>query len=299
MAEKILTKQDLINDLEKIGVKKGDLLHLKVSMRSIGKIEGGADTLVEALLDVVGEEGTIVSDAFIDVFPLPLSKENRKKIADDKTPSYAGAFANAMIRHPKSVRSKHPIQKFSAIGKLAKELCYNHTDKSGGYDLLRDMINLNAKNLTIGGKVIGVGTTHVAIEDVGLERKKPNAGRLYYDENGNIKLAKVDWNGGCARGFPKFIPLYRDYGAIINEGYIGNAYSLLTDMKKTYEVEVNKLKQDPKFFFCDDPACYSCRIAWKHSDKKYLKFLYHWTKKHAKDIINPKKLIYYFKYLKS
>lgn len=33
----LITKQELISDLLNIGVKKGDLLHLKVSLRSIGK----------------------------------------------------------------------------------------------------------------------------------------------------------------------------------------------------------------------------------------------------------------------
>lgn len=287
--EQTFTKEDLIKDLQNIGIKKGDLLHLKVSLKSIGKIEGGADTLVDALLDVVGEEGTIVSDAFVSVFALPLSDEDAEKISEEKTPSYAGAFCNSMIKNPKSFRSKHPIQKFSAIGAMAEELCNNHTDKSGGYDLLWEMIKLNAKNLTIGKNVVGVGTTHVAIEHMGFKRKEIHVGRNYLAQDGNIKLAKVDWNGGCGVGFLKFIPLYREIGGMIKEANIGNAHSYFTDMNKSYNTEIQKLKEDPKFFFCNKPDCYSCRITWEHSDKKYVKFYFSWLKTHLK-VLNFKKI---------
>jgi aminoglycoside N3'-acetyltransferase len=277
--EKVFTKNDLVKDLIKVGVQQGDLLHLKVSMRSIGKVEGGANTLLNALLEVVGPEGTLVSDAFITVFPLPLTDEQKRIIAYDHTPSYAGVFANAMLKHPDMVRSKHPIQKFAAIGKLAKELCEAHTPESGGYELLEKMCELDAVNLTIGKQVAGVGTTHVAIDLLKLKRNLQNIGAMYRDVNGEVKLAKVNWNGGCAHGFPKFIPLYHEHGAVIGYDKIGEANGLYTSMKKTLEIEMSILKENPQFFFCDDKACYSCQMTWDHSPKKKLSFYFSWLKK--------------------
>ena len=55
-------KLNLIRDLEDIGVHSGDTLNVKASLRSIGEIQGGANTLIEALMEVVGEKGTIVTD---------------------------------------------------------------------------------------------------------------------------------------------------------------------------------------------------------------------------------------------
>lgn len=295
--QKELTKNEIINDLKAIGVKQGDLLHLKVSMKSVGPLEGGVNTLLDAILETVGDEGTIVSDAFIPFFPLPLSKENAKKIVHDKSPSYAGVFANAMISHPNMVRSEHPIQKFAAIGKLAKELCENHTPESGGYDLLYDMIKRNAVNLTIGGEVVGVGTTHVAIDHLEFKRKEVNGGVNYKSGTGEIKLAKINWNGGCGRGFPNFFPVYHEKGGIIREGKIGLAKSVLTSMADTYKVEIEKLTKDPDFFFCSDPVCYSCRIAWTHSEKKYLRFSYHWLLKN-KGNLKLSHLFFLFKMFK-
>lgn len=282
--EKLISKQELIEDIKKVGVKSGDLLHLKVSMRAIGKIDGGPNTLLDALLDIVGPEGTLVSDAFISVYPLPLTEEQEIIVADDDTVSYAGAFANAMVKHPKMVRSKHPIQKFVAIGKMAKELCLAHTYKSGGYDVVYKMAELDAVNLTIGKKVAGVGTTHVAIDILGFKRKQLNMGAMFKDENGEAKLAKVNWNGGCAKGFPKFIPLYHEKGGVLGYDKIGSANGLYTSMKKTLEIEIETLKDNPQFFLCDDLSCYSCQMTWEHSPKKKLKFASKWLAKNFKSL---------------
>lgn len=271
-----ITKEKLIQDLRRVGVQAGDLLHLKVSMRSIGKVEDGASTVLQALLEVVGPEGSLISDAFIKVYPLPLDAAAKMQVADAHTASYAGAFANEMIKHPDMVRSKHPIQKYAGIGTQAKELCDAHTPDSGGYELLDYMADMGAKNLTIGEKVVGVGTTHVAIDKLGLQRRKLNLGRLYKAENGDTKLAKVDWNGGCARGFQKFIPEYYKGEAVIGDGKVGEANALLTSMKKTLEIEKEILEKDPGFFLCDDKACYSCQMTWDHSPKKRIAFYSRW-----------------------
>ena len=217
-------------------------------------------------------------------YALPLSKEDAAKIVDKKTRSYAGAFANAMINHPKMHRSKHPIQKFAAIGAQAEMLCNNHTPQSGGYDLLDEMIRLDAVNLTVGKNVVGVGTTHVAIEKLNFKRKINNIGVNYKIETGEIKLAKFTWSGGCGNGFPKFYPLYREKGGMLKESKIGNAHSYFTSMKKTFEIEIEKLKKDNKFFLCKDHSCYSCRMRWDISEKKLLKFYFHWFKKNIKDL---------------
>lgn len=279
-----LTKEDLVKDIKALGVKNGDLLHLKVSMKSIGEVKGGAKTLLDALIEVVGPDGTLISDAFLSVYPLPLTAEQEQIVGDDNSKSYAGVFANEMIKHPQMKRSKHPVQKFAAIGKLAEELCYAHTPESGGYDLLHKMTEMGGVNLTIGGQVAGVGTTHVAIDVLGFKRKQTNAGVMYRNDEGETKLAKVDWNGGCAHGFPKFIPLYFEQGGVIGYGKVGTAKGLYTSMKRTLEIEIETLKKNPRFFFCDDPACYSCQMTWEHSPKNKLKFFFKWVKKNFKNL---------------
>ena len=271
--DKVVSKEQIVVDLQKLGLKHGDLVNVKASLSSIGKVEGGAKTVIDAILEVIGDEGTLVSEAFIAEFLFPLTPKQKSVISSDSLPTYAGAIASTMTKYPNSYRSLHPVQKFVAIGAQAKELMYNHTAQTYAYDPLRVMANSKGLNLRIGGadKVIGVGTTHVAIGLTGLRQKRFKRGIHYIDANGNKQLFVSNWAGGCSAGFNKLFPLYRDANAIVAEGKVGEADSMITDMKKTLDFEVGELKKNPRFFMCDDPTCVHCRLTWEFSEKSYLK----------------------------
>jgi len=278
-----ITKDMLVDDLVRLGIQKGDLLNVKLSMKSIGYVIGGPRTVLEALIEAVGIEGTIVTDAFIKSYPLPLSRENAIRISDKYTPSYAGSFANAMIHHPDACRSMHPIQRFVAVGAQSQELMYNHTSESPAYDVLRVMAESGyGRNLKVGSdeKVVGVGTTHVAITTLQLNQNRPKMGVNYYNySNNKIQLFERNWPGGCEVGFRNFIPLYQKAGAILYEGKVGNADSKITDMEKTLKVEIDTLSKNNRYFFCNEQSCRQCRLSWEFSDGSIYSVKFHELKK--------------------
>ena len=279
--EKIITKEELVKDLKGLGIKQGDLLNLKVSLKSIGKVENGANTLIEAALEVVGEEGTLVSDAFVEVHKMPLKKKALDYISKSDSPSYAGALANAMIKHPKSFRSLHPIQKFVAIGQFAEKLMYAHKPEAFAYDVLRKMAEQGGKNLKVGSdkKVPGVGTTHIAICDLGFIQEREKQGVYYETEIGEVKEFERKWVGGCGFGFSNLMPYYGEAGAVLAEGRIGNASGKLTDMGKTLAVEKEVLKEKPELILCNSPSCYDCRVSWSFSPLTEIGFAFNNLKK--------------------
>lgn len=57
---KIVTKADIVAGLQEIGLKEGDTVIVHTSLSSIGYVCGGAQTVIEALIEVVGENGTIM-----------------------------------------------------------------------------------------------------------------------------------------------------------------------------------------------------------------------------------------------
>ena len=269
-----VTRDQLISAFITLGIRKGDLLNVKASLKSIGYVEGGADTLLDALLYVIGDGGTIVTDSFVNIYPMGQVISDKSLTSDDYTESYAGALANAMLRYPNVVRGGHPIQKFSAIGFKAKELMLNHTPESYAYNVLKIMSESGGRNLKIGPdeKVVGVGTTHVAIGLLEYEQKRLVRGINFKDNKENIVSFERNWAGGCGKGFNNFLPLYHDRGAIVREGKIGFADSKITDMKMTLEIEIEKLSTNPAYFICDDTDCINCRLSWKFSDDNILLF---------------------------
>ena len=275
---KTISFEELVTGFKKLGVQSGYVYNVKASLKSLGFVEGGAKTVIDALLEASAPNGTLVTDSFIAPFPLPLSPKNAKVISSKEIPSYAGAIANAMLNHPKAFHSSHPIQRFAAVGSRAEELMKNHTPQNYAYDVLRVIAkDGTGKNIKIGPeeKVVGYGTTHVAIGEMGFIQKWRPLGINYIDKNGDTKTFQRNWSGGCAEGFGKFLAVYREKGGIDTEGFVGNAPCMISDMATTLQVEIETLSKDPAFFMCDNPACVGCRLTWEFSNGNYMNVLYH------------------------
>lgn len=72
---KTVAKNDIIHALHQFGLIAGDAVEVHSSLSSMGYVEGGAETVIEALIDVVGEDGAIVMSAHKVSLPFPPTKE--------------------------------------------------------------------------------------------------------------------------------------------------------------------------------------------------------------------------------
>ena len=60
MERKIVLKQDILAALKEAGVGKGQTIMVHTSLSSLGFVCGGAQIVIEALLESVGSDGTIM-----------------------------------------------------------------------------------------------------------------------------------------------------------------------------------------------------------------------------------------------
>ena len=88
------TIEKIKNDLINLGIKSGDTLFLRISYRAVGKIEGGPKSFIDALLDVVGTDGTIILTAFPKKYIRQFRFLHRRQILTDKTeyPHSCGSY---------------------------------------------------------------------------------------------------------------------------------------------------------------------------------------------------------------
>jgi aminoglycoside 3-N-acetyltransferase len=138
-----LTRGQLVEDLRALGVASGKTLLVHASLRRIGWVDGGAPTVVAALRDALGEDGTLVAGAGTpensmtsrafraetDGFTKAEKYEFRKQMpAFDRnsTPTSVGAVAEAVRTTSGAVRSAHPQTSFSAVGRQARSLMAGH-----------------------------------------------------------------------------------------------------------------------------------------------------------------------------
>ena len=90
----VLTRETLRRDIEALGVSNGDAVLVRANVGAIGRVRGGlGESLRGALLDAVGETGTIVSLAFTRTFPL--LRLDRTYVFDANTPTTSGRSADA------------------------------------------------------------------------------------------------------------------------------------------------------------------------------------------------------------
>ena len=95
------------------------------SLSSLGTVEGGAETVMEALLQALGNEGTLVVPTFTDEV---VARYNGFVFDVSNTPSYVGAITEAARARPDALRSHHPWHSVSAIGPMADDLTHNKID---------------------------------------------------------------------------------------------------------------------------------------------------------------------------
>ena len=115
-------QEHIADDLRVLGVSEGGILLVHASLRSLGAVPGGAETVVCGLLHALGDDGTLLMPA--------LSYESvgaQNPVFDLlHTPSCVGALTEYFRTRPGKVRSVHPTHSVCAVGPKAEELCRDH-----------------------------------------------------------------------------------------------------------------------------------------------------------------------------
>lgn len=108
------TKRDLIQNLRGLGVRPDDTLLVHSSMRAVGEVEGGADTVLDAFSEYLAD-GLLV---------LPTHTWSRinasHPLYDPETePACVGLLPNLFRQRPGVIRSLHPTHSLAALGRDA------------------------------------------------------------------------------------------------------------------------------------------------------------------------------------
>jgi len=113
-----VTLARLAEDLRALGLRAGDDVLVHSSLSRIGYVEGGAETVVSALLAAVGPSGTVLFPAHTG--HAGISPENPPVFDARETPSRGvGVIPETARRHPRAVRSLQPTHSVTAIGARA------------------------------------------------------------------------------------------------------------------------------------------------------------------------------------
>lgn len=112
----MITRDQLMEDVESLHLNEKGTLLVHSSMKAIGEVEGGGETVLD-VLSAVMEEGLLV---------LPTHTWNRMGkdlfVYDVRTtPACVGILPNLFLQRPGVVRSLHPVHSVAALGKDAPD----------------------------------------------------------------------------------------------------------------------------------------------------------------------------------
>ncbi len=119
----MLRAADLLAQLKDIGVAPGMDLLVHSSLKRVGPIDGGADTIIDTLLAAIVPDGTLM-----------MSTVSGNVNADQTvfhvahTPSTVGVITNVFRQRPGAIRSLHPVHSIAAIGPKANFFTKGHLE---------------------------------------------------------------------------------------------------------------------------------------------------------------------------
>lgn len=134
----IITKSRLVHDLMRLGVERGDTLMLHTSIKRIGWIVGGPNVVIDALLDVLGDTGTLMMYVAWEEGPYTMEgwSEARRQAYYRECPPFDPATSRAyrawsilteyLRTRPGARRSANPECSMAAVGAKAEWLTADH-----------------------------------------------------------------------------------------------------------------------------------------------------------------------------
>lgn len=162
-----VTRSSIAADLRALGVREGSTVIVHTSLSSLGLVVGGEQTVVEALRDVVGADGTLVmptqswqlcdpaylNDSAIPREWWPAIRDHLPVYDPVVTPTRTmGAVAELFRKLPGTLRSSHPHRSFAANGPNAAKIVARHELESpvGEGSPLAALYKLRADVLLLG-----------------------------------------------------------------------------------------------------------------------------------------------------
>ena len=246
-----LSRTELRAGFRGLGLAAGDRVVVHSSLSSLGHVDGGADAVVDALLDAVGPEGVVAAPTFT---------RYDRPYDPGTSPSTTGAVTEALRRRERAVRSPHPTKSVAAIGPGVADLLADH-DPANSLGPGSPLHRLAAD----GGKVLLLGVDHTS--DSALHVAERLAGAPYRDQTAVTETAvggaveRVEVNRvHCSRGFEVVHPLTVEAGAV-SRGRVGEAAARLLDGEALLGLARDLLAAEPGALLCSVPDCDRCAYA--------------------------------------
>ena len=243
------TVSSIVRELTQLNIAKGDNLLVHSSLSSLGWVCGGAQAVVEALLESVGDRGTLTMPAQSGDWSdpsewgnPPVPQEWFQTIYEEMpafdaavTPTRGmGSIAELFRTYPGTLRSQHPQVSFCSNGSIAEYIIADHplTPQFGEDSPLGKLYNSGAKVLLLGVGFDSCTSFHLA-ETMLANMPVKKMGTAMFDDGERVWKWFEDY-AYDAGDFAELGKSFAEAGAV-QRGKIGEAECMFFDLKEAVD----------------------------------------------------------------
>ena len=233
----MLTKADILHQLEAFREAQGHIVSVHTSLKAIGEIDGGGEMLLSALISFFANDGGMLC--------IPTHTWDTEVYDRRRADSCTGVLSMLAAAHPAAVRTTHPSHSMAVFGRQAELFsraddttntpvhprgCYGKLYEEDGFILLigvgqekNTFIHCVEEMLHVPGRLTKDMVERTVIHKDGRKEKRC---LHWFDEETIPDVSDF---------FGKFEQAFRHHGAIV-DGYIGRAKVQLCRARKLKEV---------------------------------------------------------------
>lgn len=241
-------KQDLISDLQTMGIKPDDAVMVHSSMKAIGAVDGGANTVIDAFQEYLSQ-GLFMAPAHTWA-----QMSTEYNIFDPTCePACVGIIPNILLKRANAFRSLHPTHSIVASGVGAEgyvqgeEFATTPCPPNGCWDRLRK----------IHAKILLIGVTHARNTFIHSIEEVLDVPERFTTEPTHFKIKMPDgsmrdvsmyrhYNSKMAHiseSFDKLSEAYFESGAAKKVTF-GDAECILCDAEKLFNITQKVLSHE-------------------------------------------------------
>lgn len=237
----------LIDDLQALGIRPGETILVHSSLRSLGQVSGGAETVIAGLREAIGDRGTLLMPALSYAYV----HASQPLFSPRWTGTCVGLIPETFRRMPGVFRSVHPTHSVCAIGARAREL-------TGDHHLDRTPVGPHSpfsRLPTVGGRILMLGCGLLPNTSMhGVEEKVEPPYLFARNPMTYVICAdgKQDVVEHRRHGFSGFAQRYDRVAVHMGEamvcGRVLESESYLLDSATLWRVAEALLREDPMYF---------------------------------------------------
>jgi aminoglycoside 3-N-acetyltransferase len=241
-------REQIVRGLRGAGITCGDVLLVHSSLKSFGRVRGGADAVIDALLEAVGPDGLVS----VPTHTWGTVNARQPVFHETLSPSIVGHITNVFRLRPKAVRSLHPTHSVAAIGKRARRFIAGQERRVTPCSRKSPYRRL----VEWGGKVVFLGVDLNVMTLMHAFEEWAHVPWLFSPRRQELCVIRRDGRiikvpsrrhsevPGLDRAFPSLEPLFRKKG-ILRSVRIGKAEVRILEAKPAAGLVVPLLRKDP------------------------------------------------------